>query len=318
LYTLRTGSQSDRDLISEPIEIAQVGNASIQKASGPSSKLGKERSSRNAIKHGILSDVVVLPGESHDRYQALLQELNEALAPEGRLEELLVEKLATLSWRQRRLLAAEGAEIREGSEFLEWDKQNRERQKEANRICALDVEHMFGRDIGLIWKIQDPEVLTSCLELLGELRQEIESSGFDKRQDTAVLEKIYGPVTESGKTLFQTYVFWLGTSNLSDDGRQKEGYETPEQCKDKVLAEVDKEVRRLRGYQRKRTSIESERAKLEALRRSVPEPERLDRLLRYEASLERAFDRTLNQLERMQRLRRGQPVAPRIDVNVSS
>jgi hypothetical protein len=302
----------------EPIEIAEVGNASVQKVIRPSSKARRERSSRNAIKHGILSDVVVLPGESHDRYQSLLQELHDALAPKDRLEELLVEKLATLSWRQRRLLAAEGAEIREGSEFLEWDKQNRERQKAANRSCALDLEHVFGRDLGLIWKIQDPEVLTSCLELLGELRQEIESNGFDKKQDTAVLEKIYGPFTESGKTLFQTYVIWLGTANVSEEERQREGYETPAQCKDNVLAEVDKEVRRLHAYQRKHTSIESERAKLEVLRRSVPEPARLDRLLRYEASLERAFDRTLNQLERMQRLRRGQPVAPRIDVNVSS
>ena len=43
--------------------------------------------------------------------------------------------------------------------------------------------------------------------------------------------------------------------------------------------------------------------KLEELCRNVPEAPRLDRLLRYEASLERAFDRTLNQLERLQRMR---------------
>ena len=67
----------------------------------------------------------------------------------------------------------------------------------------------------------------------------------------------------------------------------------------------------------KRAKIESERTKLEILRRSVPDSSGLDRLLRYEASLERTFDRALNQLERLQRMRRGQPVAPRIDVNVS-
>ena len=67
-----------------------------------------------------------------------------------------------------------------------------------------------------------------------------------------------------------------------------------------------------------RASIESDRTKLEILRRSVPDSSGLDRLLRYETSLERTFDRTLSQLERQQRMRRGQPVAPRIDVHVST
>jgi hypothetical protein len=84
-----------------------------------------------------------------------------------------------------------------------------------------------------------------------------------------------------------------------------------------VISEIGKEIRRLREYGHDRNSIESERAKLQALGNRIPAPEQLDRLLRYEASLERAFDRTLNQLERMQRLRQGQPVAPRIDLTIA-
>jgi len=53
---------------------------------------------------------------------------------------------------------------------------------------------------------------------------------------------------------------------------------------------------------------------LEALRHNVPEAPRLDRLLRYETKLERAIDRTLNQLERHQRFRLGQPVP--LSVNI--
>lgn len=41
-------------------------------------------------------------------------------------------------------------------------------------------------------------------------------------------------------------------------------------------------------------------------------------LIRYEANLDRAIDRTLNQLERLQRTRLGQHVPPPISVNVSS
>jgi hypothetical protein len=48
------------------------------------------------------------------------------------------------------------------------------------------------------------------------------------------------------------------------------------------------------------------------------DPNVLDRLPRYEASIERSFDRTLTQLERIQRMRLGQPVAPPIKVDISS
>jgi hypothetical protein len=44
----------------------------------------------------------------------------------------------------------------------------------------------------------------------------------------------------------------------------------------------------------------------------------LDLLLRYETNLERNFDRTLIQLERLQRIRKGPLVAPTLNVNVST
>ena len=45
---------------------------------------------------------------------------------------------------------------------------------------------------------------------------------------------------------------------------------------------------------------------------------RLDHLVRYETSLERAFDRTLSQLERRQQMRLGQLTLPAIKVDISS
>ena len=44
----------------------------------------------------------------------------------------------------------------------------------------------------------------------------------------------------------------------------------------------------------------------------------LDRIPRYEASIERSFDRTIMQLERIQRMRLGLPVAPALKVDISS
>ena len=49
---------------------------------------------------------------------------------------------------------------------------------------------------------------------------------------------------------------------------------------------------------------------------NVPDACALNRLLRAEANLNREFSRTLDQLERIQRARLGQPVPPRIEVDI--
>jgi hypothetical protein len=49
----------------------------------------------------------------------------------------------------------------------------------------------------------------------------------------------------------------------------------------------------------------------------IPSLDASDRLLRYEAHLSRERDRILNRLERMQRIRKGQPLPPQLDVEIS-
>lgn len=68
----------------------------------------------NAVKHGILSRETILPHESHEDYESLLNELREEYAPNGPTENTLVEELASILWRKRRVLAAEGAQINSG------------------------------------------------------------------------------------------------------------------------------------------------------------------------------------------------------------
>ncbi len=197
--------------------------------------------------------------------------------------------------------------------------ENRQHE-EAEAIGSPPLHEMLEDNSGWIRKIQNPDVLERCLELLAELRQGIEIDGFEPERDTSILGKIYGrgggiPLRE---TLYDAYETWHGTSNASEEERQREGYASPEQCKENILSEIDSEIRHLKRCQKAQASIEAERARLESLRRAVPESPALDRLLRYEASLERAFDRTLNQLERLQRMRLGQPVPPPVNVQLST
>jgi hypothetical protein len=306
----------------------QVEKLPSRGATGARTETGKKRSSRNAIKHGIFSGVTLLPGESPAKYQSHWEGLRVSLQPQGQAEELLVEKLASLTWRHRRLLLAEGAEIRGGSEFLEWDQRNQQRQ-EAEEILTRNAnsQYVFDSERGLIAKVHNPVILEQCVKMLTELRRQIQENGFDDEADenselyergSSILRRIYGTPKLGRETLYESYLVWVATAQLSEEERQRQGCATPEECVSNFLSELDKEIRRLRDYQKESESIESKRTKLEVLKRNVPEPARLDRLLRYEASLERSFDRTLTQLERLQRVRKGQYVPPPIRLEVST
>ena len=81
-----------------------------QRSTGAVTEEGKAAVSKNSTKHGILSNRL-LDHENPDEYQALLDSLLTELHPVGTLEFALVEKIAIILWRQRRLVQAETAEI---------------------------------------------------------------------------------------------------------------------------------------------------------------------------------------------------------------
>jgi hypothetical protein len=157
------------------------GNSSNRKSIGsPRTPAGKEITKHNARRHGIFTEVIVLPGESRYEYESLLKGLWEARKPVKRLEELLVEKLAMIEWRRRRVLQAEGAEIRQGSEFLEWDQRNQHRhESEIVKRTLVREFKRFSDVAGLITEIQNPKVLEYCVELLLGLQERIKSRGLD-------------------------------------------------------------------------------------------------------------------------------------------
>jgi hypothetical protein len=91
-------------------------------------------------------------------------------------------------------------------------------------------------------------------------------------------------------------------------------FASPEQCRKIIVGEIKKEIRRLKAYQKNWSSITTERMQIEIVSRSIPEARELERFVRYEAHLSREFDRTLNQLHRMQDKRLGHPAPPRIEL----
>jgi hypothetical protein len=101
----------------------ETSTAIAQKSGGPRTQQGKENSKHNATTHGIFSKVVVINGESRAEFEDLLIGLRNCLQPEGMLEEILVEKLAALFWRERRLIIADGkASFETGIELFDLYK----------------------------------------------------------------------------------------------------------------------------------------------------------------------------------------------------
>lgn len=68
----------------------------------------------NAMKHGILSRLAVLAHEDAGEFADLLAALIEEHNPAGMTERHLIEELAAIIWRKRRVLLAEGATINRG------------------------------------------------------------------------------------------------------------------------------------------------------------------------------------------------------------
>ena len=68
----------------------------------------------NALKHGILSRYTVLSHENHADFESLVNSLMDEHLPAGATEQHLIEELASVIWRKRRVLQAEGATINKG------------------------------------------------------------------------------------------------------------------------------------------------------------------------------------------------------------
>lgn len=302
------GSQDSRSLANETYDLTSTAANKVRqilpesKSGGPRTLEGKQKSKLNALKYGIFASSVLIKGESSAAYKSLLDGLADTLAPVGKLEEILVEKLATTLWRHRRLIQAEGAEIQKRVDLVEWEQEIRK--------CQSVNIHLSITRPGLISDTNNLYVINRCLDLLSELRRNIFQNGFTK-SDLGPLREIYGNDGHSsinlGDNFYEEYLRWSETAKVSEAQRLKNDCASPERCKDVVLDAIDSQIRLLK-----------ERLAVESMRRAVPESPALDRLLRYESNLERIFDRTMNQLERLQRMRLGHPVSPSINLNVSS
>src|SRR5262249_57182237 len=93
----------------------EANRQNAKRSTGPRTQAGKQRSRLNALKHGILAKAVVIHGgpgkEKRGDFDQLLIQFWHHYAPQGPVEEMLVERMATLKWRLARVYRSERGEI---------------------------------------------------------------------------------------------------------------------------------------------------------------------------------------------------------------
>jgi hypothetical protein len=104
-----------------------------QNSTGPKTAGGKARSKLNALKHGLRSEQVVMPGEDPRAFEAECAAWSADWQPKSHTRAILVERAAATAWRLRRCVRLEGVRVQvlAGSHLAAFDR------KAENRIVEL-------------------------------------------------------------------------------------------------------------------------------------------------------------------------------------
>lgn len=284
-----------------------------RKATGPRTAAGKRRSRRNALKSGIFAKSALLPDESPAEFNALLRVLRDAYQPLDAFMEMTIERMAVNLWQQRRVQISEIAEIEEVRKGYTFRSEDGEQRK-----MEIVVRYEGQEDDSPLMETTPARQLTPrerCLQLLRDLTTRVQSSGFDSKQDLAILAKLYGSLNNDNgqKLLINSYQTWQTAAARSEEERLEKGSASPGECVAHFVKDVAGEIKRLENQSR----VDLDMVKLRRLRQLVPDYRQSDHRLRRLTTLERSFDRLVAQLERHRRMLLGQPVPPQIGVHHS-
>jgi hypothetical protein len=244
----------------------------------------------NAVKHGILAKLTVLAHEDHNEFDSLLAALIEEHNPAGMTEQHLVEELASIIWRKRRVLLAEGAAINRGLRSVAHSAYD------SPVPAAAPFERAFTvRDADL------PDLLTETPEEIAESQRNTKADLDATRKAAAILRKGgTNAYQKARRALIQESRDWWddyvekGEHPATADGLAQFISETLEP----ICFRMEREAR----YQ--------PAIKAQTLGEGL-QVNRLEKLNRYETHLDRKFERTLAMLLKMKELRGSDPLRQR-------
>jgi hypothetical protein len=90
---------------------AEANRRNAQHSTGPRTEAGKERARRNALRHGLAAEHVLLIDEDAADFTEFSDGMLRALGPVGEAESVLADRIVMANWRLRRVWRQEAAAL---------------------------------------------------------------------------------------------------------------------------------------------------------------------------------------------------------------
>jgi hypothetical protein len=243
----------------------------------------------NALQHGVLSQYTVLPWEDGEEYRALLEVLVAEHEPRGPTEEHLVEELAGVIWRKRRLRLGEAAAhhraLKRGTDPF------RETVQAALVHVARDVDNQSVSDAIIASEKQTAADMT---DLESDQAMTEEALRLLESKSSAAYTRALGALRDDTRAWWEEQLAWEADDYEED---QEPYLADPKSLRRFLEGEV------LPWYEKRQLELQYRPLiRAQAFGEAV-EPERLHRLARYEVHLDRKFERTVAMLLKLQDLR---------------
>jgi len=246
----------------------------------------------NATRHGVMSRHTVKPWEDRGEYQQLVESLVAEYAPAGPTERHLVEEVASVMWRRRRLELAEGAAYAIGI-------------RKATTGSFMTTASDAVAHLGVTFRNEDVNFAAALTATGDETAKELRAERSASEKAFKAFKHLggYAGLREDSDDAYQEALAMLapGTRDWWLDEEPTETAEAlHEWLRDTVTA-----------LQRQVTEIEHRGAIRDHTMGVAFDPDKLERLARYETHLDRKMERTVAMLIRLQELRaqRGRPSA---------
>jgi hypothetical protein len=287
---------------------------------GPNTPEGKEVVRWNATRHGIRSPTPVIPGvEKKEDWEEHRDGVLESLQPEGHLELVLAERVASLSWRLNRVTRYETESIALLHEKVEDDLAER-RRFGSYLLGPAHPEDVWGalrnarraqRVIKQFGKLPDDKRLSgpdaaSILDLVwAQTEEEVEAEEVRFSEEIPEWAGLEGDMAEwDGWTVSLVRECIVAIASVAGQAEEE-------------LIEAATERARLDIISAKSAAerVEQDLARM-SRERLLPDEKTLEKVARYEAHLSRLFHKALHELEALQ-IRRAGGAAPlaRLDVD---
>ncbi len=243
----------------------------------------------NAVRHGILAMETILPGEDPKEYEALLCDLIDEYAPQGPTETHLVHEIAGIIWRTRRVRSAELA-----AHTNEMDQLIQDLSASTPKSPASMVQLFMSRSKHDALHAGQDQTDAELAVL------EVQEAAAEHAWDIAVADRPNAYEKALKALPAPTKEYWLNAVATSQAGR--EGHDRPLREEVRDLLEFLEDVV-FPGMALWRHNLVNRAALRNLAIGGSFDFDRLDRLARYEAHLDRRLQRKLSLLLNLQQLR---------------